>query len=417
MSILIKNVRLGDEYRDLLLADGRISKISPRIDEPAEETIEGEGNLAIPPFVNGHTHAAMALLRGYADDLPLDEWLNTRIWPVEARLTEDDVYWGTRLACNEMIRSGTTMFNDMYWHYHGVARAVQDAGIRAAVSAVFIDLFSDAKAAEQVTLNERLLEESGQYGPRVRFTLGPHAIYTVSEKSLRWIRDFAEEHGLLVHIHLSETREEVAECLKRYEARPVEYLDRIGFLGPNVIAAHVIWVNEPELDILRERGVKVVYNPTSNMKLASGIFPYHQLNNADVSILLGTDGCASNNNLDMFEEMKFASLLQKISQENPSILDAHEVYGLAGRNGAAAFGLDYEVLKVGNPADLILIDLEDIHLVPDHQTVPNLVYSASGSCVHTTICDGKILMRDRQVAGEEEVIVRAREVAARLTRS
>ena len=416
MSILIQDVLINNVEKDIFIEGNLIREIGECIRHDADEVLDGKGKAALPSFSNGHTHAAMVLLRGYADDMLLDEWLNQKIWPVESKLTEEDVYWGTRLACLEMIRSGTTFFNDMYWHYHGVARAVQDAGIRAAVSAVFIDLFDKKQAEDQIALNRRLLEETERYSDRVIFTLGPHAIYTVSPRSLQWARTFADENDLPIHIHLSETQKEVEDCLRQHNRRPVEYLNGIGFLGPNVVAAHVIWVDERERQLLREHQVKVVYNPTSNMKLSAGIFPYEKLKAAGISIGLGTDGCASNNNLEMLETMKFAALLQKIADGNPAALPAGEVFQLATANTFSAFGLPAGELREDNLADLILVDLDHVQMIPHHGLINNLVYSAHSGCIDTTICDGKILMRNRIVEGEAEVKRKAREVAESLLR-
>ncbi|RLA96359.1 MAG: amidohydrolase, partial [Deltaproteobacteria bacterium] len=324
MGILIKGALVNGERKDILIEGNRIERIAPEI-SGAHEVIEAEGLLAVPSFVNGHTHAAMTLLRGYADDMPLRRWLQEKIWPIEARMTEEDVYWGTKLACLEMIKTGTTFFNDMYWHWRGVARAVEEMGIRAAVSAVFIDLFDPSKTREQIRLNERLLEESSSFSSRVIFTLGPHAIYTVSEEGLKWCARFAEENGLLVHIHLSETEEEVQYCLKEHGVRPVRYLERIGLLGPEVVAAHCVWLDEEEMEILRDHEVKVVHNPVSNMKLAVGdVFPYRELRERGITLSLGTDGPSSNNNLDLLESVKFAALLQKHHLRDPEALRAEE---------------------------------------------------------------------------------------------
>jgi 5-methylthioadenosine/S-adenosylhomocysteine deaminase len=414
VSVLIKNVLVNEEQQDIYIEGNRIRSIGKDLVCKTDTTLNSEHKAALPSLLNGHTHAAMVLMRGYADDMLLSDWLNQKIWPVESKLTEEDVYWGTRLACLEMIRTGTTFFNDMYWHYHGVARAVEDAGIRAAVSAVFIDLFDEHKAAEQIELNQGLFEETQRYSPRITFALGPHALYTVSTSSLEWAKAFADEHGLLIHIHLSETRQEVEDCLRRFDKRPVEYLHDIGFLGPNVVAAHVIWVNDREIDLLREHRVKVVYNPTSNMKLSAGFFPYRKIITASIEVALGTDGGAANNNLDMLEEMKFAALLQKINDGDPTVLNAHEVFRLATDNAGAIFNLNAGELQEGALADLILVDTRQAQMTPLHDLISNLVYSAHGSCVDTTICDGKILMQDGVVEDEEEVLAGARETVADL---
>ncbi len=415
MSILIKNVLLDGNKKDVFIEGNIIKKIGENLDCECDDKIDGDGKAIIPSFVNAHAHAAMTLMRGYADDMQVMQWLEEKIWPLEGKLTEEDVYWGTKLACLEMIKSGTTFFSDMYWHYHGTARAVEEMGIRAAVSAVFIDLFDKAKAEEQIEHNKELFEETKKYSDRVTFTLGPHAIYTVSKESLQWAKKFADENGLLIHIHLSESKNEVDECIKKNGKRPVEYLNEMGFLGKNVIACHSIWLDDKEIDILAKNNVKVVHNPVSNMKLSSGVFPYNKLS-GKLNIALGTDGCASNNNLDMFEEMKFASLLQKLETNDPTSLPAQEVFDMATVNGAKVFGLDCGEIKEGKLADLLLIDLKNVSVVPGHNLISNLVYSANGSCVDTTICNGKILMQNRKVIGEEEILEKANEIAMKLTK-
>jgi 5-methylthioadenosine/S-adenosylhomocysteine deaminase len=417
MSLLIEQVRLNGEKKDILIEEDRIQRIADRIEEPADIVIPGTDKIAIPSFVNGHTHAAMTLLRGYADDMPLKDWLETKIWPVEAHLTEEDVYWGVKLACLEMIKTGTTFFNDMYWHWRGTARAVQEMGIRAAVSAVFIDTFREDKMREQFALNEKLFQESQAFGPRVIFTLGPHAIYTVSEAALRWCADFAKEKGVLIHFHLSESREEVEGCLKQHGVRPVKYLEQLGFLGPHLIACHCIWLDAEEMDLLKAYEVKLVHNPVSNMKLAvEGVFPYRELRERGLTICLGTDGCASNNNLDMLETAKFASLLQKFHTKSPVAQKAHETMEMLSLQGAKAFRLDCGLIAEGKWADIALVDLNHPQLVPHFHTDSDLVYSANGSVIDTLICDGKILMQDRKVEGEEEIVAKAREVAFDLVR-
>ena len=412
MSVVIKGVEVNGAKQDIRIEGNRIAQIGKDLGREADEVISGEGKAAVPSFINGHTHAAMTLLRGYADDMPLKEWLETKIWPVEAHMTEEDVYWGTKLACLEMIKGGSTFFNDMYWHWRGTARAVQEMGIRAAVSAVFIDLFDEAKAKAQIALNEELFAARGEFGPRVTFTLGPHAIYTVSEEALRWCADFARDKGLLVHFHLSETEEEVLGCLRDYGVRPVQYLERIGFLGPHLVACHSVWLDEEEMDLLEAHEVRVVHNPISNMKLTVGaVFPYKGLRQRGVTIALGTDGCASNNNLDMLESAKFATLLQKFHTGDPVEMPAHEALEMITSQGATAFGLECGAIEEGKWADIALADLNRLQLTPHFHLGSDLIYAANGSCIDTLICDGKVLMRGRHVEGEEEIMAKAREVA------
>ena len=411
MSILIKNVLLNNKAKDILIQKNKIAEINDSINTEAEYKIDGKDKAAIPSFINSHTHAAMTLMRGYADDMVVLEWLQKKIWPLEEKLTEKDVYHGSKIACLEMIKSGTTFFNDMYWHYHGTAKAVDEMGIRSAVSDVFIDLFDKEKAEAEIKRNLKLFEETKKYSGRVQFALGPHAIYTVSEESLVWHKEFADKNNCPIHIHLSESKQEVDDCKKKHGKRPVEYLDDIGFLGPNVVSAHNIWLNEKEIQIMKKNDVKVVHTPISNMKLSSGVFPYKGMKKAGLAISLGTDGCASNNNLDMFEEMKITSLLQKIRYQNPTLMTAKESFEIATINGAKAFNLDAGVIEEGKLADLLLIDLKKPFMVPLHNLASTIVFAANGSCVDTTICDGKILMQGRKVKGEEEIIEKAEKAA------
>jgi 5-methylthioadenosine/S-adenosylhomocysteine deaminase len=413
MSILIKKVLLNNEMVDIYIEGNAIKEIGGSLNFKAEINIDGSEKAVIPSFFNAHAHAAMTLIRGYADDMELESWLKTKIWPLEAKLTEEDVYWGAKLACLEMIKSGTTFFNDMYWHFHGTAKAAEEMGLRAAISAVFIDNFDGKKTREQIEFNEKLFQESKKYSERIIFALGPHAIYTVSEESLRWVKSFADKNNLLIHVHLSETENEVKESIKKYGLRPVEYLEKINFLGPNIIACHSIWLNETEIEILSSYNVKIVYNPVSNMKLGSGIFPYEKMK-GKLNIMLGTDGCASNNNLDMLEEMKIGALLQKIKSKKPNAITAEEIFNMATINSAHAFNINAGEIKEGKLADLLLIDLKNIALNPRHNLISNLVYSANGNCVDTTICDGKILMQNRRVTGEEKIIKKANEAALNL---
>ncbi|MFH1511480.1 MAG: amidohydrolase [Candidatus Woesearchaeota archaeon] len=415
MSILIKNALLDGKNQDIYIEDNRITTIGSAIRQKAEHEIDGTNKAAIPSFFNGHTHAAMTLFRGWADDMPLQEWLETKIWQTEAKLTEQDVYIGARLACLEMIRSGTTFFNDMYLHWHGTARAARDMGIRAHISDVFFDFCDQKKAAGEIQKNREIFQDSKKYPDTVGFSLGPHAIYSVSKESLLWHKEFADENKLLIHMHLSETRKEVDDCIKQHGKRPAEYLEEIGFLGPNVIACHSVWLDKKEIAILANHKVKVAHNPTSNMKLSVGeAIRYKELRAAGVTVCLGTDGCASNNNLDMLEEMKIAALLQKHATNEPTAMAARETFEMATINGAKAFGIDAGEIAVGKLADLLLIDLKRPELVPHHDLISNLVYSANGYCVDTTICNGKIIMQNRKVEGEEKIMEEAERAAKKL---
>ncbi len=412
MSIIIKNILLNNKVKDIYIEKNIIKEVNDRINSEAEFKIDGKNKAVLPSFFNAHTHSAMTLFRGYADDMPLLQWLEKKIWPLEQKLDEQDVYIGAKLACLEMIKSGTTFFNDMYWYWKGTAKAVEETGIKAAISPVFIDLFDQEKAKEQIKLNEKLYNDCKDFSERVMFSLGPHAIYTVSKESLQWTKEFADKNNLLIHIHLSETKNEVESCIKEHKKTPVEYLNDIGFLGENVIACHSVWLNKKEIGILAKNNVKIAHNPSSNMKLAVGnALQYEQLKKAGILMSMGTDGCASNNNMDMFEEMKIASLLQKMHYHNPTLMPAKEVFEMATINGAKTFNIDSGIVEQGKTADMILINLKDVHLVPRHNLISNIVYAANSSCVNTTICDGKILMQNRIVKGEDKIKEEAQKTA------
>ncbi len=408
MSILIKQVAWNGTTVDVHISGSQIKKIGDCSGQTAEVVLDGRNKALLPTFHNAHTHAAMAYMRSYADDLELFTWLNDHVWPLESKIIEEDVYNGARLACLEMIKSGTTFFNDMYWFWHGTARAVEETGLRAALSAVFIDFDDHAKAKEQVEQNKRLFEERTHYSNRIIFQLGPHAIYTVSEKSLRWCTEFAAEHGLMIHIHLSETGKEVTDCIAKHGLRPAEYLDSIGFLGPNVAAAHCIWLEKSEMELLAKRGAKALHCPSSNMKLASGKFRFTDAVSAGMQVAIGTDGSASNNCLDMGSEIKMAALLEKHFTGNTTALNAQTAWHAGTRACAEFYSLDSGRIAEGALADCMLVDLNNERLVPGHNLVADMVYSADSSCIDTVICDGKILMQNRHVPGEEEIIAKGR---------
>ncbi|MBF0614694.1 MAG: amidohydrolase [Magnetococcales bacterium] len=417
MNLFIHNTRLPDatEPVQISIQHGRIAAIGADLTPlPDVEILDAGGMTAIPGLVNGHTHAAMTLFRGFGDDMPLMEWLQTRIWPAEARLSQEDVYWGARLACLEMIRSGTVRFEDMYWHFHGMAQAVEDSGLRAGVGAVMIDVAGGEQAASCRRLAEQTFEESQRYSERVRFTLTPHAIYTVSPESLRWTADFSARHDLPVHIHLSETRHEVEQCLQHHGVRPAVHLDRQGLLTPRVLLAHGVWLDEAELDLIAARGATLVTNPVSNLKLAvGGIFPFEKAAARGIPIGLGTDGTASNNNLDLFQEMKFLALIQKHAQNDPTALPAHTAWEVACGHQAPLLG-QTGILAPGAAADLLLIHTAQVETTPEHDLISNLVYAATGHVVDTMIVAGKVLMHQRTIPDEEEIRHEARSRAARI---
>ena len=389
-TLLIKNVLLKDRKTDILVADGRFKSLCAPEGTRADETLDAEGTAILPPFYNTHTHAAMSLLRGYADDMPLQKWLQDYIWPYENKMTAQDIREGSRLAVREMIRTGTVFFSDMYFEIDQTIAVVQEFGIRAAIGVTFVDSHSKSQQADKLDMLRNWVDPSGGL---ITLTVAPHAIYTVSPDLLVKCADTARSLGLKLHIHLSETRQEVEDCLRAHGTTPVRYLDSLGFLGPDVIAAHVVHVDEEEAAILASRGVTIAHCPCSNMKLASGIFPYKMLHEAGCRITLGTDGDSSNNNLDMREEVKFAALLAKVSSGDPEVLPAAEALEMATRSGAEAFGLDAGVIREGALADAWLVRLDDPRMQPCHNLISNWVYAAGSSCIDSVICNGNIVMK------------------------
>lgn len=387
--LLLKGVLLDGRTRNILIEDKRFKDLDAPDEVADAKVLDASGTAVLPALYNTHTHAAMTLLRGYADDMPLQTWLQDYIWPFEDKLTPADIRRGSEIAAQEMIQSGTVFFNDMYFDVEETIDTVAGSGMRAAIGITVMENHSKSVTKEK---KEFIRHWQDPTGGRIRLVLAPHAIYTVGEKKLRDCAEFAREHGMLLHIHLSETAVEVEDCLREHGMTPVRYLDSIGFLGPDVIAAHCVHVDEGEADILTERGVTVSHCPCSNMKLGSGVFPYRMLMDAGCRITLGTDGASSGNNLDLREAMKFAALIAK-AQGDPSLLPAEEVFRWASRAGAEAFGIDAGVIAEGKLADCLLIDLSDIRMQPCYHLVSNFVYSADSRCIKHVICDGKEILR------------------------
>jgi 5-methylthioadenosine/S-adenosylhomocysteine deaminase len=411
MTLAVENALRDGERLGVRCVDGMIVAIGPDVAaEPGDEVLDAAGAHLVPPLVNGHTHAAMTLFRGSGGDLPLMPWLEEKIWPIEAKLSDEDVYWGARLACAEMLRSGTTRFWDMYWHPEATARAVSDAGIRATIGAPLFDLHGSPEQLREMA--HRGLEALAGCGPEITPALAPHAIYTVSEESLRWIGELSASRDLPVQIHLSETEGEVQDCLAAHGTRPAFYLDRLGLLSERTVLAHGVWLDPEELALVAERGATVVTNPVANMKLAvGGVFPHPAARTAGVPIGLGTDGAGSNDSLDLLSDLKTFALAQKHAAGDPTAIDAAEAWAVA--TGASAPRLGATKLEPGAAADFLLLRPDSPELGIGELTA-NLVYAASGAAVDTTVVAGRVLMRGGEIAGLEEVVVRAAERAGRL---
>jgi 5-methylthioadenosine/S-adenosylhomocysteine deaminase len=414
LTLAVTGATLDGQVVGLRVEDGKIAELGADVEARAgDEVVDGSGLLLCPPMVNGHTHAAMTLFRGFGDDLPLMEWLRKRIWPAEAKLEPEDVYWGTRLACVEMIRAGTAKFLDMYWHGAESARAVRDSGMRAAISSVIIDQLDPAKGEELRPQVIEVLDQLDESGPLIQPSLGPHAIYTVSPETLRWVAELAAERDIPLQIHLSETEQEVSDCVTVHGKRPAAYLDDLGFLGSRTALAHGVWLDDSELELVAEQRATVVANPAANMKLAvGGVLPYPAAARAGVALALGTDGVSSNSNLDSFEELKLFALSQKHASGDPSVLPAAEALAIA--RGLRSPLLAGAPLELGAPADFLLLRSSDPALSAGDLDA-DLVYAASGSVVDTTVVAGRVLMRDRRVPAADEIVAEVRERARRLT--
>jgi len=375
--------------------------------------------LIMPGLINAHTHAAMSLFRGLADDLPLEDWLNFHIFPAERCLNGDFVYWGTKLAVAEMLLSGTTTFCDMYLWADRVAQAAAECGIRAVVGEVLYDFPSPNYGPPAAGLDfSETLCRTWQGHHLVRVAIQPHAVYTCSPDLLTSCGTLAGKYGTRLIIHLSETAHEVADCLARYGATPVAHLHRLGLLNSRLVADHAVSLSEADLELLAASGAGVAHCPESNMKLASGIAPVSELLGRGVPVGLGTDGCASNNNLDLLQEMDTAAKLQKVRHLDPTVLPAREALALATRGSARVLGLESQVgaIKAGLKADLVVLDLDQPHLTPLYDPFSQVVYAATGADVQTVVVHGRVLVEDRQLLAFdlEETLARTRELARQL---
>ena len=385
--------------------DGVIIAVGPADEilsqHAALETLHGDGRVVMPGLVNGHQHAAMTLLRGVADDLALMDWLNNYMFPAEIQFVDAEfVRIGTELSCWEMIRGGTTTFVDMYYYPDTIAQVIVDCGMRALISSTVIDQRSpDAESAgDSIAKGSGFIDRWKNRHARITPIFGPHANYTLNAEQLRETREAAQELGVAISIHVSESPFELQYSQDTYGKTSIEMLDEIGFFDGPTIAAHVVWPTEAEIPILRDRKVGVIHNPSSNMKLASGVAPVIAMLDAGVRVGLGTDGAASNNDLDMWEEMRLATFLQKIDRMDPEVLPASTVLTMATRGGATAIGLGDSIgsLEVGKRADLIQVAFDDVHHVPTYDVISHLVYVTDEQDVASVVVDGVVLMRERE---------------------
>lgn len=428
MNILIKNATLlsmGDKEEPVENVEVAIEKDKIKYigevpeDFYAEKVIDARESLVMPGLIDGHTHIAMSLFRNYADDLPLMEWLKTRIWPLEEKLTAQDVYWGSMLGVAELIRSGVTCFSDMYFFMEETAKAVEEAGIRAVLARGLVGGDNDDGRRFEET---RKLYKSWHNGAggRLKFMVGPHAPYTCSPGYLRKVVELARELNVGIHIHIAESADEVEESLKNYGKSPVRHIYDLGLFDIPTVAAHCVHLSDEDIEILAENKVSVVNNPTSNLKLASGFAPVEKMIKKGINVALGTDGPSSNNNLNMFEEINLAAIINKSVDHDATSIPAITAIKMATVNGAKALGLEKEIasIEVGKKADLIIIDTQKPHFYPRHNIISAVAYSAQASDVKTVIVDGKIVMEDYEIKtiDTERIMFEAEKAAKDLMR-
>ena len=415
MSILIKNALILTMTESLLtpvkgdiLIEGdtiaAINEVSAEQANAADEVIDAQGMVAMPGLINCHNHASMSILRGFSEDLRLMEWLSQKMWPAEARMNENDIYLGTLLAAVEMIKSGTTTFNDMYIFADSVARAVNESGMRAVLTRGLIDLPDSDKENRFIEARELVEKWHGKGDGRITAMIGPHGPHTCPPDYMKRATELATELNVPIHIHLAETTEEVEIIREKYNMTPTEYLKEVGLLEHHLVLAHSVHVSESDIELLRGMKGGISHNPVSNLKLGCGIAPIKEYLSAGITVGLGTDGPGSCTTLDMFEEIKSAAWLQKVKFFDPTALNASQVLGMATREGAKVLALNETVgtLEVGKKADVILVNCNAAHLAPHTDVVSLLAYSANGADVHTTIVNGKVLMKDRKLTTVDE---------------
>lgn len=404
MKTLIKNVLLNNQKQDILIEDNIFSKISNEINDNVDITIDASDKIIQPAFYNTHTHAAMSLLRGLGDDKELFSWLSEDIWPVEAKLTDEDIYIGTKFAILEMIKSGTVFFNDMYFSQKSIMQAIDEMGVRSVVSIVEFDMFDKKQTEEKKTATIDFLKLKNPCEDRIIKAISCHSVYTVSEELLSYASKIAKENNVFLHIHASETQKEVDDCIEKYGKSPIEKLEELGLLTDKTILAHCVHLSDKDIDIINKHKTKVAHCPVSNLKLNSGKMALQKMLDKGCFITLGTDGSSSNNSLSMIDEMKISALSAKDQANSPIAGKAEDIFKIATKNGAEAFSINAGEIKEGKLADFVLYDLNNYHIQPNFNTISNIVYSADNSCITDVFCNGKQIMKNGKVKDEEKII-------------
>lgn len=413
--LLLKNIELLDtpngEANVIAVEDGKISYIGKDLPDSfaADEVIDGKGMLATAGMVNTHGHVSMTLLRSYADDMALMDWLENKIWPIEAKMNAKDIYWGAMLGIAEMLKSGTTCFADMYCFMDDVARAVAETGIRANLSRGLIGLAPDKD--DKLAENTQLVKDwQGYDNGRIRITYGPHAPYTCPVEYLQKVIEAAQANNAEIQMHLCETKGEVENCIKEHGVTPIKLMDQLGMFEQGTIAAHCVYLTEDDMDIMAAKNVRVAHNPQSNLKLASGIAPVASMLEKGICVGLGTDGASSNNNLDMLEECRAAAMLHKTTTLNPLAVPAAQAWDMATVNGAKVLGFDeLGKLSVGQQADIVLWNMHKPYWYPRHNKLSLLVYAANSSDADTVIVNGKVVLQNGSMTlfDEEKIYAEA----------
>ena len=434
--ILLKNVYLNDKQKDILIKNNLISRIADKIDvtelqnnattnynnnivanfngkNDFNEIIDCSNKAILPSFCNTHTHASMMFLRGIGEDKDLISWLQEEIWPREAKITPEMIYHLSRFAILEMIKSGTTMFSDMYFFPYQTIKAIEEMGTRGAITYCGMDLFDKEKTDKQKEFCKIFLSTKS---PTLRVVKGLscHAIYTTSEQMFLFAKELTKQNNTYLHVHASETIKEINDCLEKYSCRPIELMNKWGILDNKTILAHCVHLDDNEIKILHEKQTTIAHCPSSNFKLNSGQMETQKLLDANIHITLGTDGVSSNNSLSMISEMKMVAFSGKNKANKADALKVNDMYKIATKNGFDFFGVDAGEIKVGKLADFILVDLNNVFLLPNNDLKSNMIYSADSSCITDVFCDGKAVMRDKKIHNEDEIISEFKKVCKKL---
>ena len=398
MSILLKNVQFNNKATDILISGNRFSKITPNQNTNADTVIDCRNLAILPAFYNNHMHAGMSIFRGIGSDKNLQDWLNKEIWPREAKLTPEMIYTSTKFSALEMLKTGTTFFADMYFEPEMIFKAASEMGIRAAVSISTCDLFDKERCKQEQAKIENYMQLPNPNPELLSKVLTFHSVYIASKELIKFNVKTAAEHNLRLHIHACETQKEVDDCINEHGCTPIEYMDKLGALTDKTILAHSVWLSDKDIDILAD-------------KLASGVFMLQKLLDRGCRVSLGTDGMGSNNDLSMINEMKLCALSAKIQASDPTAGSAADVFKIATHNGAQAFGIDGGEIAEGKLADCILVDLNNHFLNPNYDLISNMVYAADSSCIDTVICNGKIVMQNHHIKGQEQLISNIKELS------